>query len=218
MEVPENIPNAPGPDEIRAWAEAAAAGDVSAVERLLWSHHARFAGFARRKGGVDWQGKIDPEDVLQEAYIEIFGAICGFEQRDDDSFYHWATRIIDHKFIDHVRRLRRKKRDVSREIGQSLRSMSRHDALIDKFMPDAASPSHVMRRADAVTAMMTCIAQLPEHYRVVVQRVYLNEEPIAEVAAELGRSEDAVRRMLGRAVEKLREGMGRASRYLSRDG
>jgi DNA-directed RNA polymerase specialized sigma24 family protein len=63
--------------------------------------------------------------------------------------------------------------------------------------------------------MMMCMAKLPDDYRDVVQRVYLDEQPIAEVARELGRTEDAVRRLAGRAVERLAASMGEASRYLS---
>ncbi len=70
----------------------------------------------------------------------------------------------------------------------------------------------------AVGALMTCIAQLPEHYRMVVQRLYLNEEPLAVVATDLGRSEDAVRRLGSRAVERLHRCLGRASHYLSTHG
>jgi RNA polymerase sigma factor (sigma-70 family) len=90
--------------------------------------------------------------------------------------------------------------------------------LLDHVLRDSLTPSRVMRREDAVAAMMACIARLPEDYRQVIQRMYLEEKPLKEIAADMGRSEDALRRLAGRAVEQLGRCMGRASRYLSLGG
>ncbi|TVQ32432.1 MAG: sigma-70 family RNA polymerase sigma factor [Phycisphaeraceae bacterium] len=209
---PQNSPV--DPDELARLRDAAAGGDEEAVETLLCVYHSRLYGFAKRKIGVDWQGKIEPEDILQEAYIDIFRGLADFEDRGEDSFYHWATRIVDHRFIDHVRRLRRQKRDVARETPTGA-AASRRESLLARCGGLDPSPSRIVRKDDAVGAMMGCIARLPEEHREVVTRLYLEEEPLAQVAAAMGKTEDAVRRMAGRAVEKLRDGMGRASRYLS---
>lgn len=195
----------------------AAQGDQDAVTQLLFLHHSRLLGFTIRKIGVDWQGKLDPEDVLQEAYIGVFAGIATFEYRGEDSFYYWVTRIIEHRFLDAVRALRRKKRDAAREValaGGSSAS-SRHQSMFDRLLPDLTTASRVMRREDAFAAMLTCMAKLPDDYRHVIQRVYLDEATMAEVAKELEKTEDAVRRMAGRAVERLAACMGTASRYLS---
>src|SRR5439155_15695592 len=83
---------------------------------LLVLHHPRFLAFATRKIGVDWRGKIEPEDVLQEAYAAACSTIGKFEYRGEDSFFQWVARIIDQRFIDRVRGLRRAKRDATREV------------------------------------------------------------------------------------------------------
>jgi RNA polymerase sigma-70 factor (ECF subfamily) len=200
---------------IEALCQSASGGDAEALEQLLWHHNARLLGFVRRKIGVDWQGKIDAEDVLQEAFVKIFAAAKDFTYAGEDSFYRWASRIVDHTFIDQVRHQRRQKRDATREV--ALSSGSRHGMLLDHVLRDSLTPSRVMRREDAVAAMMACIARLPEDYRLVIQRMYLEEEPLKQIAADMGRSEDALRRLAGRAVEQLGQCMGRASRYLSLD-
>ncbi len=206
------------PQLIDAWCRQAAAGDLPTLERLLAHYHERFLGLILRKIGLDWRGRIEPEDVLQEAYIEVYADIAGFTYRGPDSFYRWVTRIIDHQFVDHVRRHRRKKRDIAREAVAPRGESSAFDALLDRCASDARTPSADLRRADAVGALMSCIAQLPDDYRVVVQRLYLRQEPLAAIATDLGRSEDAVRRMGLRAIERLRAGLGRASHYLSTHG
>lgn len=196
----------------------AAGGDAAALEQLLWTHHARLLGFARRKIGVDWQRKIDPEDILQEAYVDIFNTIGKFGYRGEDSFYHWATRIIDHRFIDHVRHWRRKKRDASREVHAAGSASTSHQSLLERCLPEMKTPSMALRREDAIGALLACIARLPDDYRVVIQRIYLQQQPLSAVAAELNRSEDAIRRLSGRALERLTRCLGRASRYFSSHG
>ena len=206
------------PDTLEAWCRQAADGDLPALERLLTVHHGSLAALARRKIGVDWQGKIDPDDVLQEAYIAVFAGICEFAYRGEDSFYHWARSIVDHKFVDQVRRCRRKRRDVAREVARDGRSPSRHESFLERCLPNTQTPSAVLRRDEAVGALMSCIARLPDDYRLVVQRLHLNNEPLALLAADLDRSEDAVRRLASRAVARLKTCLGRASRYLSSRG
>ena len=206
------------PTQIEALCRKAAAGDESALQRLLLAHGGRLEGFIRRKIGPDWRGKIDPDDILQETYIDIAKSIAGFEYQGEESFYRWTTRIIDHRFVDQVRHLRRKKRDAAREVTGAGKSESRHESFLAKHFADSMTASRVMRKADAVNALMACIARLPEDYRVVVQRYYLNEEPLTGIAADLDRSEDAIRRLAGRAVERLSACLRSSSRFFtSRD-
>ena len=203
------------PDEaaIEQCCVAAAAGDTEALERLLAHYHARFLSHARRKVGPDWAGKLEAEDVLQEAYADAFATIQSFAYRGEESFYHWLVRIIDHRFVDQLRHAKRKKRGADRQVPlQGQRST--WTSLFDQCMSDPNSPSLAMRREDAAGALVRCVACLPPDYRDVVQRVFLNEEPLAAVAADLGKSEDALRRLAGRALERLRDCLGRASRFI----
>lgn len=209
------IPENPIDDEtIEVWTQAAATGDLEAVEALFNTMHDRFLGLARRKVGVDWQGKIDPDDILQETYIAAFGGVEGFKPEGADAFYRWVAAIIDHRFIDSVRKLRRLKRDVKRQQRMPSR-ISRHESMVQQFGDQYGRPSRVVHRDDAIGTLMACIAQLPEDQRIVVQRLHLDEAPIAEVARELDRTEDATRRLAGRGLERLEQLMGRRSKYLS---
>jgi RNA polymerase sigma-70 factor, ECF subfamily len=216
MESPVPSPSgASDAEALRALCQRACAGDVDAAEQLLIHHHGRLCGFVRRKLGVDWQGKLDAEDILQDGYVRIFASISQFHYAGEDSFYQWASRVVDHAFIDAVRGLRRKKRDVARETSAGRDGDERRQSLLDQVLRDSITPSRIMRREDALAAMMACIARLPEDYRTVIQRHHLEEIPLKQVATELGRSEDAVRRLAGRAVQQLNECLGNASRYLS---
>ncbi len=202
-------------DEIPGIVRAAAEGDPEALTRLLCAHHARLFGLAKRKIGVDWQGKIEAEDVLQETYAEIGQHIATFTADGEDAFFRWSARILDRRFIDQVRGLRRKRRDVSREVRGGANS-SRYETLVERCLPDHATASKMLRRQDAVAAVLACLAGMTPEHRELVERIHLRGEAVADVARDVGKSEDAVRRMAGRALAELTTKVGRASRYLSR--
>lgn len=204
-----------GESQVARWCRAAATGDAEAVHALVLTHHRRFVGLVRRKIGVEWQGRIDAEDVLQEAYVDVVRGIGGLAYSDEDSFYRWAGRIIEHKFIDQVRRLRSLKRDASRELRAPAAPSSTYDALLQACQPPGTTASKAAQRADAVGALLACLARLPADYRTAVERVHLHQEPLAAVAAAMDRSPEAVRKLVARGVVRLRECMGRASRFLS---
>ncbi len=201
--------------EIRPLCEKAATGDNAALDRLIRLHHARFLGFARKKIGPDWRGKLDAEDLLQDALLEIAGRIPGFVFQGDDSFYRWATTIIDHKFIDAVRALRRQKRDVLRERVMSQGDCSSAGGIAGRITANTRAASAVTRRRDAAGAVESAVRRLPSEYREIVQRVHFNGQSFNRVAAELGKSEDAVRRAGGRALAKLNDMLGSCARWLS---
>lgn len=194
--------------------EAARSGDERALEEVLGSVHDRLLGRAARKIGLEWQGRIDPDDLLQETYIQAVADFASFRDTDEESFYRWISTILDHRFIDAVRRHRAKKRGEGRA-AIAPGAMSRHESFLGQCLPDLQTPSVIPRRQEAIAAMMVAIARLEQDQRMVVQRLMLDGEPIADVARDMERSEDAVRRLGSRAVEKLRGFMGDAARFLS---
>jgi RNA polymerase sigma factor (sigma-70 family) len=75
--------------------------------------------------------------------------------------------------------------------------------LLDRCRARLPAPSQAARRKEAIDGLRGALAQLPADYREVVERLYLREEPLPEVALRLRRSPDAVRRMAGRAMDRL---------------
>ena len=192
--------------DVQAVCREAAAGSAEALTTLLLVYHERLLEHAVRKVGPDWRGKLDPEDLLQEAYFDVFTAIGSFKYQGADSFYHWVAQIVDRRYVDQVRRWRARKRDVAREQRQGAAgaNTSSYQNLLDRHLRDSQTPSRSVGTRESVGVLMCAIARLPEDYRQVLRRVYLNDEPLAAVAAEMRRSEDAVRRLAGRALERLR--------------
>jgi RNA polymerase sigma factor (sigma-70 family) len=77
--------------------------------------------------------------------------------------------------------------------------------------------SHIVDYEEAVAALMSCIARLPEHYQVVIRRYYLDQESLDSIAKDMQRSVDATRRLASRALKKLAECLGRASHFFRKE-
>ena len=80
------------------WRQAKA-GDQSAYERLFSLHADRVLVFIRARLGK-LRAKIEPEDVLQDAYLSAHRSFADFEYTDDGAFLKWLCRIIDNRLRD----------------------------------------------------------------------------------------------------------------------
>ncbi len=66
-----------------------------------------------------------------------------------------------------------------------------------------ASVSEQAIRNEDLTALEACFEELPDEYRRVIVATKLLGQSHAEIAAELGRNEGAVRMLLHRALARL---------------
>lgn len=153
------------------------------------------------------RSKIEPEDILQQVYLETFRAIGQFDYQGKDSFLRWMYAILDRKLIDEHRAMRAERRDVRREVKQSANT-GQHTTYVDlmaRVMSAGHSPSQVVRKDEALGVLNACVATLPEHYREVIQMRFIEGMPVAEVARQLGRSIGSIHMLCHRALRQLRE-------------
>jgi DNA-directed RNA polymerase specialized sigma24 family protein len=90
-------------------------GDQQSIRRLLVIYHPRLRARLLRQMDATMRSKIEPEDILQQVYLETFRAIGQFEYQGKDSFLRWMYAILDRKLIDEHRAMRADRRDVRRD-------------------------------------------------------------------------------------------------------
>jgi len=196
--------------QTQTWVAAARVGDRLALAKLLALHHPRLMARAAGRMDADIRARTSPEDVLQEVYLQVFRQIDHFEARNPDSFLNWVITILDRKLIDARRAARRARRDVGREASAAaVRPSASHWDLLEHVYRDTGTPSRVVRHDEAVGALLACIAELLDSHRRVIELRFLEGLPVAEVAQELGKSEEAVVALTQRALKSLRESMDR---------
>ncbi|MBX3396197.1 MAG: sigma-70 family RNA polymerase sigma factor [Phycisphaerae bacterium] len=182
-------------------------GDESAAQRLLVLYHPRLRARLQRQMDHVMRSKIEAEDILQQVYLEAFRALNQFTYQGPDSFLRWLNAILDRKLIDEHRALRAERRDVRREVKQTAASgnQTTYVDLMARIMSSGTTPSRVVRKTEAVNAIEDCLANLPEHYREVIQMRFIEGLPVAAVAKQLDRSIGSIHMICHRALKQLRE-------------
>jgi RNA polymerase sigma-70 factor (ECF subfamily) len=178
----------------------AGSGDEDAFEILF----DRYAGALRAWIGQSLSGrlrrKVSVADVLQEARITALARCLDFEDRGRGSARAWLFKIVEHKIRDAVRRYAgTAKRGAVREVTRG----ERPDTA--RFAAEGPSPSEVAGAGELGERLREALLALPEDYREVLRLARLEELPLREVAARMGRSREAVKKLYGRALSRFTE-------------
>ena len=186
------------PTDERELLHRAVSGDEAALTILLGRYdpqlRPRVASDLPRK----WQSLLSVDDVLQQAYTDAFMAIERFTPQGEGSFRAWLFRLARNAMLDAIYELEAAKRGGGRarlepDTNRSLTS------LLDLVGVYSTTPSRVIAAQEQLEALRRIISQLPEDYRKVVELYDLQQLPIEEVAAVLGRSVGATYMLRNRA-------------------
>ena len=75
-------------------------GDEAAFDQLFSIHTERLLVFISAKLGGRLRERIEPQDVLQDAYTAALQGFSQFEYTDEGSFLLWMCGIIDNRLRD----------------------------------------------------------------------------------------------------------------------
>jgi RNA polymerase sigma-70 factor (ECF subfamily) len=195
------------------WVTAAQGGDRLALAKLLTTYHWRFRRRAETRMDAALKVKTGPDDILQEVYLEVAGQIARFEDRGPGSFLNWVYTILDRKIAGTRRAAHGQLRDIGREVPAGAVGADSYWGLLDQLRADSGTPSRVVRREEALGALISCIEGLSDAHRRVIQLRFLEGLPVDEVAARLGKSKTAIVALTKRALEALRVSMDRLGEF-----
>jgi RNA polymerase sigma-70 factor (ECF subfamily) len=129
-------------------------------------------------------------DLVQSVLGECLEEVDGFEYRNEPAFRKWLFQKARSKLVDRRRYWLAERRDPRRE--QTISG--------DELRASFTTASEAAMRNEDLAALEACFDEMPADYRQVLVAVRLLGQSHAEVAAELGRSEGAVRMVLHRAL------------------
>jgi RNA polymerase sigma-70 factor (ECF subfamily) len=196
--------------QVQGWVNEAREGDPLAVSKLLAKYHSVLRARADARMDPALRAKAEPEDILQEVYLDVFRQIDRFEDRGPDSFLNWVLTILDNELVDALRALHSQKRDIAREVGpDAICGAESYWNLLDQLYADSSTPSRVARREEAVGALLACTSRLTDPHRQVIQLRFLEGRSVDEVAKRLNKSQAVIVAMTKSALKGLRESMGR---------
>jgi RNA polymerase sigma-70 factor, ECF subfamily len=151
------------------------------------------------------RGRIDPSDIVQQAYVRAVQGQDQFRGATAAETMAWLRRILATTMANAARDLRREKRDPRREV--ALReALDRSSVRLDQILAaDQTSPSRAAIRAERALRLAEALENLPEAQREAVARHYLLGQDLAEIARLLDRTIPAVAGLLHRGLSQLRK-------------
>ncbi len=167
-------------------------GSQDAFAVLVQKYHGAVYGLA-----VHLVGRYgEAEDCAQEAFIEAYKSL--HRLRDADRFASWLRGITYRTCMNWLRK--EQKRADSLAADTSRPSV---DDIADSIPSPSSFGSDPVRQETADT-VLRAIRRLPEQYQLPVILRYLQEMSYEEIAGFLGTSAGAVRGVLYRANQQLR--------------
>ena len=151
-----------------------------------------------------FEGKLDISGVVQQTLLEAHQNMAQCRGQSDDQRTNWLRKILANNLTDEIRRLGAACRDVSREVSLDVALGDSSCRLQPCLTGDESSPSQKLNREEQLLRMADALARLPDDQRRAVELHHLKGCPLAEVAADMGRSKGAVASLVFRGLGKLR--------------
>lgn len=159
----------------------------------------------RRRLDGRLQGKLDTSGVVQQTLLEAHQGFSDFRGSSEGELAAWLRKILIRNLTDEARKLDAGKRDLRRErsLEQAVEQSSAN--LMACLAQVQSSPSQQAAKHEQLADMIAGLAHLPEDQRTAVELHHLEGRSLAEVAAHMQRSKQAVAGLLFRGLKRLRE-------------
>lgn len=172
--------------------EAAKAGDREAFEVLVSQKRDRIRALVASRLNSRIVFGVDVEDVYQETLLQACRSIANFKWRGGDSFLHWVGGIAENVILHLARKGARERR-----------------APLEEDVPaELISPSRALCREERLERLEDSLDELSPEHREVILRVRVDGLTFEQVAEEMDRSPEAVKRLLYRALKNLKSAFG----------
>jgi RNA polymerase sigma-70 factor (ECF subfamily) len=172
----------------------AKAGSPEALNRLYERSAGRLLAYIRLRMGRELRARLESRDILQATMLKSLNHLKELKGNETRSLMAWLARIAEHEIRDRADYHRRMRRDAGREVAVE------DDAVLQAATRSALSRVILDEEAERLEAALETLS--PAHREVILLRKF-EELSFAEIAARLGKSEDACRMLLARAMTAL---------------
>jgi RNA polymerase sigma-70 factor (ECF subfamily) len=177
------------------------AGDRDAFERLFAQHHVYVHRLVELRLDARLRSRVDPADVVQEAYLEALNRLDAYLARPALPFRLWLRQIACDRALKARRHhLGAARRAVDREVPLPEQSSL---LLARQLLSGGSTPSQQLENRELVRRLRRAVDQLAETDREVVMLRHFEGLSNQEVACLLGIDPAAASKRHGRAMLRL---------------
>ncbi len=185
----------------------AAAGDAQALNVLLEVYRDRLRRMVRLRLNRRLQGRVDPSDVLQDAYVEIARTLPAYLQDPALPFFLWLRHITGQKLIAvHRQHLGAQMRDADREVSLYRGAMPQASSvsLAAQLLGRVTSASQAAVRAETQVKIQESLNSMDPMDREILALRHFEMLTNDEAALALGIKKSAASNRYVRALKRLK--------------
>ncbi|HUU16078.1 MAG TPA: sigma-70 family RNA polymerase sigma factor [Sedimentisphaerales bacterium] len=179
-------------------------GDESALNQLCKVYWSRVLWIVRLRMGRELRSKLESVDLVQDVLFSALKDLEHFTYQSEGDFLRWLSRIVENRLRGHLHRLHADKRDIRKEVRINNRQRITEDSFAEALeVFNTTTPSAIMSKREDLARLEKAIEQLKPEYREVIVLTKIEGLSYKEIADRLGKSSEAVRKQLSRALEAL---------------
>ena len=178
-------------------------GSPEALERVYERSAPRLLAFIRLRMGRRLRARLESRDILQATLLKSFERLGDFRGSDTRSLGAWMARIAEREIADRADYHQRQRRDAALETPIDERQE------VPAPVRSALTQAILDEQAMELEAAMDTLSDA--HREIILLRKF-EELSFAEIARRLGRTEDASRMLLARAMTALTLAMAKGPR------
>lgn len=181
--------------------------DEAALAELFETWRGRLLQIVKTRLDQRLVGRLDPADVLQDAYLDLAKKLPRFATEPSGMTpFVWIRLVVTERvLVTHRKHLQANGRDARREVSaRSVQSGTSSVVLADQLIAQVSSVSGRVVRDEMSTAVLEVISSLEEIDREIIMLRAFEGLPNSEAAEVLGLSENGASSRFVRAMTRLR--------------
>jgi RNA polymerase sigma-70 factor (ECF subfamily) len=185
----------------------AKAGNAAALGELFAHYRDRLRKMVRIRLDRRMAGRLDPSDVLQEAYLDVTRRFPEYAAAPAVPFYVWLRELTGQRLIDlHRQHLGTKMRDAGQEISLHRGALPQASSasLAQQLLAGLTSPTQAAVRAEMQLQLQDALNSMDPIDREVVVLRHFEELSNIETATVLGIEPSAASKRYLRAIRRLK--------------
>jgi RNA polymerase sigma-70 factor (ECF subfamily) len=185
-----------------------AAGEQTVWGKLLTRQQRRLRALVSLRLDHRLQGRIDPSDVIQEAYLEASRQLADYLKDPSIPFFLWLRLITGQKLVAlHRHHLGTQGRDAGREVSLYRGALpeASSTALAAQLLGHGTRPSEAAMRAERSLRLQEALNSMDPLDREVLALRHFEQLSNAETAHVMELGESAASKRYVRALQRLRQ-------------
>ena len=188
--------------------DRAAAGDSAALAELFGRYRKRLRAMVRLRMDRRLQGRVDPSDVLQEAYLDVAQQLSSYLAKPEMPFYLWLRLTTGQRLMRlHRQHLGAAIREAGREVSLHRGALPQASSvsLAAQLLGRMTSASKAVERVEIQLQLQAALNGMDEMDREIIALRHFEELSNAEAAQVLGLEPSTASKRYIRALKRLQE-------------